>query len=88
MYVFPRIHAPPAAIEAARLAGKEPDQLYCQDLLDSVGVFTLDGGMFGQKPGTYHLRMTILPSEEVMTDLLARWKVFHEGWMSKYSAEE
>lgn len=88
MYVFPRIHPPPAAIKAAELAGKEPDQLYCQDLLDNVGVFTLDGGMFGQKPGTYHLRMTILPSEEVMTDLLARWKVFHEEWIAKYSVDE
>eukprot|EP00766_Chilomastix_caulleryi_P006348 gnl/Chilomastix_caulleri/8525.p2 GENE.gnl/Chilomastix_caulleri/8525~~gnl/Chilomastix_caulleri/8525.p2 ORF type:complete len:64 (+),score=24.07 gnl/Chilomastix_caulleri/8525:135-326(+) len=60
------------------------DELYCKDLLENVGVVTLPGEMVGQKKGTYHLRMTILPPESEMSELLVRWKVFHEEWISRY----
>ncbi|KAH0572253.1 Alanine aminotransferase [Spironucleus salmonicida] len=84
MYVFPRIHASANAISAAKAAGKSADELYCQDLLEEVGVICLPGNVFGQKAGTYHLRMTILPDEDEMLELMQRWRVFHLNWMKKY----
>lgn len=40
--------------------------------------------MFGEKEGTYHLRMTILPDKDEMEELLQRWHKFHDDWMKKY----
>jgi aspartate/methionine/tyrosine aminotransferase len=37
MYSFPRITIPPAAIAAARAKGKEPDVMYCLELLEETG---------------------------------------------------
>lgn len=37
MYSFPRITIPPAAIAAAKAKGKEPDVMYCLELLDETG---------------------------------------------------
>ena len=41
-----------------------PDVFYCLKLLDSTGISTVPGSGFGQKPGTFHIRTTILPLEE------------------------
>merc|ERR1712146_370161 len=37
MYSFPKITLPPAFIEEARRQGKEPDVLYCLELLNETG---------------------------------------------------
>lgn len=62
MYSFPKIKLPPAFVEAARLQGKEPDVLYCLELLDETGLSCVPGSGFQQKPGTFHIRTTILVS--------------------------
>jgi aspartate/methionine/tyrosine aminotransferase len=40
MYSFPRITIPPAAIAAAKAKGKEPDVMYCLELLEETGTAT------------------------------------------------
>ena len=52
-------------------AGKQPDWLYCRDLLVSTGIVVVPGSGFGQADGTYHFRTTFLPSE----DDIGRWVV-------------
>ena len=84
MYAFPKITISQKAIQLAESSGMAPDEFYCQELLENVGVVTLPGKMFGQKKGTFHLRTTLLPSEEVMGDLIKRWGDFHEKWVEKY----
>lgn len=37
MYSFPRITIPPGAIAAAKAKGKEPDVMYCLELLEETG---------------------------------------------------
>ena len=37
MYSFPKITIPPAAIAAAKAIGKEPDVMYCLELLEETG---------------------------------------------------
>ena len=83
-YSFPQLHLPPKAIAAAKAAGKAPDVFYCLDLLVNTGISTVPGSGFGQKAGTFHLRTTILPSEEKMPDVAKRLQKFHAEFMAKY----
>jgi len=84
MYSFPRIRLPPKAVEAAKAAGKAPDVFYCLRLLEATGISTVPGSGFGQEEGTFHLRTTILPREEVMASFVDKFRAFHEGFMKQY----
>ncbi len=84
LYLFPRIRLPPAAIEAAHKAGKEPDALYALDLLDDTGICVVPGSGFGQKEGQYHYRLTCLcPGVEEYVGALER---FHRKFIERYGA--
>lgn len=72
---------PAGAIAAAGKAGKAQDVFYCLKLLEATGISTVPGTGFGQAPGTFHLRTTILPLEEDMPAILDSWRKFHEGFM-------
>ncbi|KAG0479367.1 hypothetical protein HPP92_010225 [Vanilla planifolia] len=84
MYSFPQIRLPPKAIEAAKKAGKLPDVFYCLKLLEATGISTVPGSGFGQKEGVFHLRTTILPSEEEMPAIMASFKKFNYDFMNQY----
>ncbi|KAG1666676.1 hypothetical protein FOA52_013588 [Chlamydomonas sp. UWO 241] len=86
MYAFPRIHLPAAAIAKAKSLGKAPDVYYCLRLLESTGISTVPGSGFGQEEGTFHLRTTILPREEVMHSFVKMFQDFHVGFMKEFSA--
>ena len=51
----------PQAVAAAEEAGQAPDVFYAFNLLESTGICVIPGSGFGQLPGTYHFRTTILP---------------------------
>ena len=84
MYSFPQLRLPPKAMAAAKAAGKAPDVFYCLALVEQTGISTVPGSGFGQAPGTFHLRTTILPSEEKMADVVQRLKKFHAKFMDTY----
>jgi len=84
MYSFPRLHLPPKAVEAAKKAGKAPDTFYCLHLLEETGISVVPGSGFGQKEGEFHLRTTILPSEEKMKEVVEKYKSFNAKFMAKY----
>ena len=71
MYSFPRLRLPPKAVAAAKASGKAPDVFYCLKLVEQTGISTVPGSGFGQEEGTYHLRTTILPSEEKMKEVVS-----------------
>lgn len=48
MYAFPRIELPPGAEAASVAAGRQPDFLYCMELLERTGIVTVPGSGFGQ----------------------------------------
>lgn len=77
MYSFPRLHLPAKAVEAARDAGKDPDTFYCLALLAETGIVTVPGTGFGQEKGTFHLRTTILPQEDVIQEFVDKLRTFH-----------
>lgn len=85
MYSFPRITLPPAALEAAKAKGKSPDVMYCLELLEETGLSCVPGSGFRQLPGTFHIRTTILPAEEIFDDIINRFSSFHRGFMRRYS---
>lgn len=48
MYAFPKLSLPAGAAAAAAAQGKQPDFLYCMELLDQTGIVTVPGSGFGQ----------------------------------------
>ena len=68
LYAFPSIDLPENIINKARDLNMEPDYYYCLNLLEQTGLMTVPGSGFGQKDGTYHIRLTnlISPKEELV----------------------
>lgn len=85
MYTFPRIHLPPKAIQAAQANGQTPDMFYCMKLLEEMGICVVPGSGFGQREGTYHFRMTILPPTEKLKIVLENIKGFHQKFTEEFS---
>ncbi|KAL4226041.1 glycerol-3-phosphate O-acyltransferase 2 [Mactra antiquata] len=84
MYAFPRIFLPPKAVAAAKALKQSPDFFYCLQLLEKTGLCTVPGSGFGEKPDTYHFRITILPKLEEMQAVLATFKDFHLSFLNEY----
>lgn len=84
MYSFPKITLPPAAMAAAKAAGKSPDVFYCLKLLETTGISTVPGSGFKQRDGTFHFRTTILPPESKFQDIIQRFLAFHSAFMAEY----
>jgi len=84
MYAFPRVFIPERAVKAAEAAGQPADVFYAFCLLESTGICVIPGSGFGQQPGTYHFRTTILPKEEQLEDMLDRIKQFHIQFLKDY----
>eukprot|EP00850_Spirogloea_muscicola_P012605 SM000082S22847 [mRNA] locus=s82:191590:196000:- [translate_table: standard] len=85
LYSFPKLKLSDGAIKAAEKAGKAPDTFYCLELLEATGISTVPGSGFGQKEGTFHLRTTILPQEEMMPRIVDKIKRFNADFTAKYS---
>ena len=71
MYAFPSITFPESFINEAKSHNLEPDYYYCTKLLEETGLITVAGSGFGQKEGTYHIRLTnlISPKEKLVETL-------------------
>ncbi|KAB1273045.1 Alanine aminotransferase 2 [Camelus dromedarius] len=85
MYAFPRIFIPAKALEAAQAHKMAPDMFYCMKLLEETGICVVPGSGFGQKEGTHHFRMTILPPVEKLKTVLQKVKDFHIKFLEKYA---
>lgn len=85
MYSFPSIKLPLKAIQEAKVRGIAPDMLYCLRLLNETGICVVPGSGFGQREGTYHFRMTILPPKEKLKTLMKSFKEFHKKFTAEYS---
>lgn len=84
MYAFPQIELPPKAIEAAKAANQAADFFYAMDLLETTGICVVPGSGFGQIPGTYHFRTTILPQTDKLKVMMEKLKQFHLDFIKKY----
>lgn len=86
MYAFPSVEIKGHLLEKAEATGIAADQLYCLELVERTGIIAVPGGGFGQTPGTFHLRLTILPTEPVLGDMLDRFAIFHRGHATGWDA--
>jgi alanine transaminase len=84
MYAFPQFTLPQKAIDAAKKAGQTPDSFYAFQLLESTGICIVPGAGFGQRPGTYHFRTTILPQPEKLKEMLDLFRDFHVKFLAQY----
>ncbi len=73
MYAFPRIDLPP---------GMTDDQ-WCMALLEQTGICVVPGTGFGQAPGTWHFRTTILPPVEQIEQVVQRLGDFHRRFTGR-----
>eukprot|EP01059_Diplonema_ambulator_P033482 TRINITY_DN701_c0_g1_i1.p1 TRINITY_DN701_c0_g1~~TRINITY_DN701_c0_g1_i1.p1 ORF type:complete len:478 (+),score=136.55 TRINITY_DN701_c0_g1_i1:51-1484(+) len=85
MYAFPSITLPQKFIDEAKAANMEPDAHWAMKLLEATGIVVVPGSGFGQVPGTYHFRITILPPEEMMLEVVKGLAEFHTKIMKEYS---
>lgn len=85
MYAFPMILLPQRAIQEAKSLNYEPDFYYALQFLENYGVCVVPGSGFGQQPGTYHFRTTILPQPSVFEDMMDRFRNFHTQFLQKFS---
>lgn len=85
MYAFPQFKLPQKAVEAAKKDNKAPDAFYAFELLENTGICIVPGSGFGQQPGTYHFRTTILPQPEKLKGMLQKFAEFHTNFLKKYS---
>ncbi|MCX6156155.1 MAG: aminotransferase class I/II-fold pyridoxal phosphate-dependent enzyme [Candidatus Kapabacteria bacterium] len=69
-YAFPRIDV-------------ADDELFVKELLKETGVVVVPGHGFGQKPGTRHIRLVILPPEEILIKAFERIGNFYLNYKSK-----
>nr|CAG8476775.1 11402_t:CDS:10 [Entrophospora candida] len=88
MYLFPRIKLPPKAIKMAKELGKQPDELYCFEMLEATGVCVIPGSGFRQKEDTWHFRSTFLPPEELFDGFCKKLELFHKSFLLKYSGAD
>jgi len=84
MYAFPKIEIPAKAVKEAESRGQKPDGFYCYQMLEETGICVVPGSGFGQQPGTFHFRMTILPQKERLRQLLAKFAEFHTSFTQRY----
>lgn len=85
MYSFPRMQLPPRAVQRAQELGVAPDMFFCLRLLEETGICVVPGSGFGQREGTYHFRMTILPPMDKLRLLLEKLSQFYAKFTREYS---
>ncbi|KAM9167087.1 alanine aminotransferase 1 isoform 2-T2 [Mergus octosetaceus] len=85
LYAFPRIELPPRALQAAQAQGQAPDMFFCMRLLEETGICVVPGSGFGQKEGTFHFRMTILPPADKLQVLLQKLSAFYTKFVKEFS---
>lgn len=84
LYLFPQLHLPEkACLEAAR-NGRLPDEFYCFEMLNQAGICAIPGNAFGQRGGTFHFRLTILPPEHEIDEFIGRIRHFHNNFLHQY----
>ena len=84
MYAFPQLRLPKKFIESCESAGKKPDAVWCMGLVEQEGIVTVPGSGFGQVPGTYHFRTTILPPDEDMERVARRIDAYQRRIIANY----
>lgn len=90
MYAFVRFELPReqgidlAQLQADKLAAyvEKREMEYCLALLEKTGICVVPGSGFGQKPGTFHFRITFLPPRDEIQALVKKLSDFHRSYVA------
>ncbi|XP_035214064.1 alanine aminotransferase 2-like isoform X2 [Stegodyphus dumicola] len=63
---------------------QSPDEFYAMELVETAGISVQPGYFFGQRPETYHFRLTILPQTDKLKIIIQRILEFHLQFLEKY----
>jgi alanine-synthesizing transaminase len=74
---------PEGAFYAFASIDVDDDMKFCAELIKATGVVVVPGSGFGQKPGTQHFRIVILPPDEILDKAFSRIAEFY----AKYKAQ-
>ncbi len=74
---------PEGAFYAFASIDVDDDMKFCAELIKATGVVVVPGTGFGQKPGTRHFRIVILPPDDILEKAFTRIAEFYK----KYKAE-
>ena len=85
MYLFPSLRLPPRFLHEASNLKRQPDALYCLLLLQATGICAVPGSGFGQRLGTFHMRLTCLPPEDTFPQFIWLLQSFHKQFMQQYT---
>jgi len=85
MYSFPQITMPEKFVKHCEVEGLTPDAVYCMELLEKKGICVVPGSGFGQRPGTHHFRMTILPKKHLMEQVMTGFGEFHNEFCERWN---
>ena len=93
MYAFVKIELPPEkGINTKNMTPQEileyeskRDFHYCLNLLEETGICVVPGSGFGQKPHTYHFRITFLPPVDEIKEVVKKLKEFHIRYLKRFS---
>jgi len=86
MYAFPRIFFSNQLISHAKSRNMEPDLFYSLELLEKTGIVIVPGSGFGQKEGTYHIRMTnLINPKSKLIETLDKVEEFNQEFLNKYN---
>lgn len=85
MYAFPQVHFSQKFIQESLAAGKQPDFMYCMEMVNKTGIMTVPGSGFGQRDGSYHFRITnlVTPTKK-MEEVLDKLRKFNSDFHAKH----
>jgi alanine-synthesizing transaminase len=75
---------PEGAFYAFASIDVEDDKHFCTELLQETGVVLVPGSGFGQRPGSHHFRIVILPPDEILESAFGLIDEFYTVYKSKY----
>ena len=84
MYSFAKVEISARALTHAGSMGIKGDEFWCLELVEKTGIVCVPGTGFGQKDGTNHFRITILPPTPMLEDMLKRLREFQEKFIKDW----
>lgn len=85
VYAFPSLSLPQKFIEKAQIQGYSPDYYYALQLLENTGICVIPGCIFGQKPNTYHLRLSLTSPLEKLKVIVGYILQFHQKLLDDHN---
>jgi alanine transaminase len=86
MYAFAKVNIPEKAVKHAAQQKMAADEFWCLELVEKTGIVCVPGSGFGQEPGTFHFRITILPPMKMLQNMLVMLKEFQMNFNLAWSS--